>query len=157
MPLAVKSGVGLVFIENVQSGTGSLATFSRIQTIVSDSRVLPSVVADRVRISSGKWYFEARVSKATKGGRCSIGFASEFWGRLRYVCVVLCWLQDITNGLSLGKRFLMILQRLTGLGPTVSTVWALATMRIHLQCCSSALAMTTPARLRYLGISLMHV
>ena len=83
VPLAVKSGVGLVFIENVQS-TGSLATFSRIQTIVSDSRVLPSVVADRVRISSGKWYFEARISKATKSGRCSIGFASEFLGRLTY-------------------------------------------------------------------------
>ncbi len=108
VPLAVKSGVGLVFIENVQS-TGSLATFSRIQTIVSDSRVLPSVVADRVRISSGKWYFEARISKATKSGRCSIGFASEFLGRLTYVLyVVLSWLQDIMVGFSLGKRCLML-------------------------------------------------
>lgn len=88
MPLAVKSGVGLVFIENVQSGTGSPATFSRIQTIVSDSRVLPSVVADRVRINSGKWYFEARISKATKSGRCSIGFASEFLGSLTSVYVL---------------------------------------------------------------------
>ena len=108
VPLAVKSGVGLVFIENVQSGTGSLATFSRIQTIVSDSRVLPSVVADRVRISSGKWYFEARISKATKSGRCSIGFSSEFLGRLSYVLYVLSWLQDIMAGFSLGKRCLML-------------------------------------------------
>ena len=108
VPLAVKSGVGLVFIENVQS-TGSLATFSRIQTIVSDSRVLPSVVADRVRISGGKWYFEARISKATKSGRCSIGFASEFLGRLTYVLyVVLSWLQDIMVGCSLGKRCVML-------------------------------------------------
>jgi hypothetical protein len=109
VPLAVKSGVGLVFIENVQSGTGSLATFSRIQTIVSDSRVLPSVVADRVRISNGKWYFEARISKATKSGRCSIGFASEYLGRLTYVLyVVLSWLQDIMVGFSLGKKCLML-------------------------------------------------
>jgi hypothetical protein len=108
VPLAVKSGVGLVFIENVQS-PGSLATFSRIQTIVSDSRVLPSVVADRVRISSGKWYFEARILKATKSGRCSIGFASEFLGRLTYVLyVVLSWLQDIMVGFSLRKRCLML-------------------------------------------------
>ncbi len=49
-----------------------------------------------------------------------------------------------------------LLQRLTGLGPTVFTAWALATMSIQLQCCSSALAMTTPARLRYLDISFMH-
>ncbi len=79
VPLFVKSGVGLVFIENVRRGTASSARlFTSIQTLVRDSRVLSSVVADRVRLSSGKWYFEVHISNSTQNGRCSIGFASEF-------------------------------------------------------------------------------
>ena len=70
VPLFVKSGVGLVFIENVRRSTASSARlFTSIQTLARDSRVLSSVVADRVRLLNGKWYFEV----TPKSGSVSSG------------------------------------------------------------------------------------
>ena len=76
VPLSVKWGVGLVFIEDlrrIRDGVNEITT--AIRTLGRDARVLPTIIADRVRLASGKWYYEVRVASTTTSGRCSIGFS----------------------------------------------------------------------------------
>ena len=76
VPLAVKWGVGLVFIEDLdRSGDGISGLATAVRTLGRDVRILPTIVADRVRLMSGRWYYEVRVATTTVSGRCSIGFS----------------------------------------------------------------------------------
>ena len=76
VPLAVKWGVGLVFIEDLERSRDGVFEFpSAVRTLGRDTRVLPTIIADRVRLSSGKWYYETRIASTTALGRCSIGLS----------------------------------------------------------------------------------
>ena len=76
MPLAVKWGVGLVFIEDLERSRDGVCEFpTAVRTLGRDVRVLPTIIADRVRLMSGKWYYETRIVSTTTSGRCSIGFS----------------------------------------------------------------------------------
>jgi hypothetical protein len=78
VPIIVKSGHDQVVVTNPASRDQADALTS-VCCCSEDDNAYPSVMADRVSLSGGKWFYEISLRAAPAACKCSFGFAEQSW------------------------------------------------------------------------------